>query len=72
MILGKNVAIFDGEWGQIRPLEMGRKSPACLPQYARSSGSSSTSSSAKSVCCLAKFINTWENKVHHIAWSLLY
>ena len=31
MVLGKKVAIFDWEWGpigaEIRPLEMGRKSP---------------------------------------------
>ena len=27
MVLGKKVAIFDWEWGQIRPLEMGRKGP---------------------------------------------
>ena len=27
VVLGKKVAIFGWEWGQIRPLEMGRKSP---------------------------------------------
>ena len=27
MVLGKNVTIFDWEWGRIRPLEMGRKGP---------------------------------------------
>ena len=32
MVLGKKLAIFDGEWGringaEIRPLEMGRKGP---------------------------------------------
>ena len=28
MVLGKKMAIFDREWGQIRHLEKGRKSPA--------------------------------------------
>ena len=27
MVLGKKVAIFDWEWAEIRPLEMGRKDP---------------------------------------------
>ena len=47
MVLGKKVAIYDWEWGQIRALEMGRKGPGTGSDLRRQENHSSKTAFSK-------------------------